>query len=752
MDKGKMPTIALCMIVKNEQHNLPRLFKSIAGLFDEVHITDTGSTDATPQVIDLWAVDQKNKYGTKVERHFFEWIHDFGAARNASFEFGKNCDYQMWLDADDTIENPEGFRAWRQNAMSLAQMWLANYDYAQDIKDQSVCSFSRERAISTKLPGKWAYFIHEGFMPSEPSKAQVSMTNGWFVKHHRKMEDLKQDKGRNLSIFSKHLDKLDHRMTFYYGKELFEAGDTRPSLKYLSAAAADPKLELHDKVLAMQFFSYAARTEANKLRPETAMNERTKLLVDAINMCHQGLILMPDRAEFYCSIGDCYLDMGAPMAALPNYAAAKFCLSAALPGQGVQSALYTFPMAYKEHPRLMLSRIYYNIGEFQKALDEAKDCFTLFGSKEAKEMITIIEDAIKVSIIPEANEAVKTDDIVITCPPQGMYSWDEEIAKRKGMGGSETACIEMAKNLHKLTGRKVKVFNIRDSDLVAESGVEYISNKKLNKYFSENIPKVHIAWRHNLNVTKAPTYAWCHDLVLPGVERGLNADKFLALTEFHKNFTIAMSGLDPNKILVTRNGVVSERFATKKEKKPFKFVFPSSPDRGLDRAMKVLDIVRAKYPEIELHVFYGFENLYKSGLTEKAMMMEEMIKERPWVKFHGFTQQDELIEHFKEAAYWLHPCDFIETSCITAIEMLCAGVYPITRRLGGLQNTLEKAESEGMAVMLPHDCITLDEFNAYADATIEAMDCEAYKRVSVDPKQFDWSAVAKEWVEMMDLK
>ena len=38
------------MIVRNEEDNLPRCLESVGGLFDEIVIVDTGSTDATREI------------------------------------------------------------------------------------------------------------------------------------------------------------------------------------------------------------------------------------------------------------------------------------------------------------------------------------------------------------------------------------------------------------------------------------------------------------------------------------------------------------------------------------------------------------------------------------------------------------------------------------------------------------------------------------------------------------------------------
>src|SRR5581483_3368607 len=50
MSCGVRPHVSLCMIVKNEEHNLPACLTPIVGLFNEIVVLDTGSSDCTRQV------------------------------------------------------------------------------------------------------------------------------------------------------------------------------------------------------------------------------------------------------------------------------------------------------------------------------------------------------------------------------------------------------------------------------------------------------------------------------------------------------------------------------------------------------------------------------------------------------------------------------------------------------------------------------------------------------------------------------
>jgi glycosyltransferase involved in cell wall biosynthesis len=90
-------TVALAMIVRDEEADLPACLDSVRGFFDEIVIVDTGSTDHTIRLA--------RKFGARVYR--FPWCDDFSVARN----YGLECvlsDYVFRMDADDRL--PKGQR------------------------------------------------------------------------------------------------------------------------------------------------------------------------------------------------------------------------------------------------------------------------------------------------------------------------------------------------------------------------------------------------------------------------------------------------------------------------------------------------------------------------------------------------------------------------------------------------------------------------------------------------------------------
>jgi glycosyltransferase involved in cell wall biosynthesis len=86
--------LSLCMIVRNEERNLPRCLDSVRGLASQSIVVDTGSTDASPRI----AAD----YGAEVIPFDFTVV-DFAAARNHAIARASGR-WILMLDADETLD------------------------------------------------------------------------------------------------------------------------------------------------------------------------------------------------------------------------------------------------------------------------------------------------------------------------------------------------------------------------------------------------------------------------------------------------------------------------------------------------------------------------------------------------------------------------------------------------------------------------------------------------------------------------
>jgi glycosyltransferase involved in cell wall biosynthesis len=104
-----MVKLSLCMIVKNEEKNLPACLDSVKNVVDELVVMDTGSSDRTIEIA--------QSYGAKVPT--FTWTNHFSAARNEALAHVTG-DWVLVLDADETLE---------PKAVAAIQAAIANPKY-----------------------------------------------------------------------------------------------------------------------------------------------------------------------------------------------------------------------------------------------------------------------------------------------------------------------------------------------------------------------------------------------------------------------------------------------------------------------------------------------------------------------------------------------------------------------------------------------------------------------------------------------
>lgn len=115
---NRTPRLSLCMIVKDEEEMLPDFLSATRGLYDELCVVDTGSSDDTVRLL-------RQTGAHLVER---PWDDDFAGARNASLALATG-DWILFLDADER-PNAELIAAVRaivhDASVGAASLWFEN--------------------------------------------------------------------------------------------------------------------------------------------------------------------------------------------------------------------------------------------------------------------------------------------------------------------------------------------------------------------------------------------------------------------------------------------------------------------------------------------------------------------------------------------------------------------------------------------------------------------------------------------------
>jgi glycosyltransferase involved in cell wall biosynthesis/tetratricopeptide (TPR) repeat protein len=282
--------------------------------------------------------------------------------------------------------------------------------------------------------------------------------------------------------------------------------------------------------------------------------------------------------------------------------------------------------------------------------------------------------------------------IVIFCGP-GLEKWSPEQIDRDGLGGSETAVVYVAKELV-AQGFRVMVY------AEAEGIWDGVYYRHHSKFVPENPIGLFIAWRNptliDLPIAAEKKFLWLHDVdsgdhLTP--ERAAKFDGLLILSEWHQGHLSEKYPFIPDeKYVIIGNGIDPDRFAIYSDsaidsaRDVNRFVYVSSPDRGLERALVFWPFIRKAYPEATLHVYYGWENYDRLGRDPSFKNWILDRAKQDGVSWYGRIGQRQLARELMKSGglFYPGPHPFEETFCISALEAQAAGCVPVTRDNGAL--------------------------------------------------------------------
>jgi len=307
---------------------------------------------------------------------------------------------------------------------------------------------------------------------------------------------------------------------------------------------------------------------------------------------------------------------------------------------------------------------------------------------------------------PRAARSPGKLDIIFFVGP-GFEPWNGETIARTGLGGSETMAWELARRLAK-RGHGVRLIGHVGPGAPAGTfdGVEFIG---CDEFFSGDYGgrpgarhcDVLISSRQpgvvddGAGITAGARILWLHDVHCgPQLthKRNIRFDRILALSNWHKSFLRRCYPLiDPEKILVTRNGIDLTRYDGRETRNARRAFYSSSPDRGLDVLLDVWPVVRKSIPDAELHVFYGFENWERSAddnERKKIAHLKAKLARTAGVRVRGRVNGEELAREQLRCGVWTFSTAFTETSCLTGMEAQAAGCRIVTSPLAALNETV----------------------------------------------------------------
>lgn len=724
--------ISACLIVKNDAARLERAVASVRPYVDEICIVDTGSTDGTAEIAERLA----DRFERFTACNFDDGdIADFSAARNRSFELASH-DTVLWLDSDDVVEGGAEIAdaiAWC-HGRSKGQPWRAMFGYAYDHDEGGRCISwqQRERIVYPKSKFHWVYRVHEGLTCVQPTEWQTLEPPQRIVWKHD-LDRRKPRSRRNLRILRDYVqrvgvDNVDSKTQFDLGIEFAKAGDHMLAIAWLTRFVQSSDLDDERVLACMQL------VEVLSFWPGREQ--------DAEVWAQKAIEIRPDWAEGYWAIAK----MAYAAAAKRTDSERRHLERAAhFVRKGLEKTPTVTRVAINPRDRAgdmqaMLFEIETRLGRYDQALDAARAC--LAARPDDVSVKLHVSEAER-----RANRAAKSTDIVIMCGVTNE-AWDPDTARQFGIGGSETAVIEMAKRLA-ASGARVRVF-CRCFTAGLYDGVEY---RPMNESDQASGCDLLIAWRNATLLEATPArvkWLWLHDTDPHGAnDWNLSlADRILVLSQWHAAHIAKQYPDHASRIEVTRNGIDLTRFDQTIERNPHKAIYSSSPDRGLDQLLAMWPRIREQVPDAELHVFYGMQ----AFPLEYQRMMAEKIAATPGAFLRGRVNQETLAKEMLSAGVWLHPSwadgrPFCETSCIGAMEATAAGLRIVCSGWGALPETAR------YGVLVHGDAIATDYQDHFVESAVVALTQAAdLWRPAIQGHArdaFSWDGVSKQWGPLM---
>jgi len=125
-----------------------------------------------------------------------------------------------------------------------------------------------------------------------------------------------------------------------------------------------------------------------------------------------------------------------------------------------------------------------------------------------------------------------------------------------------------------------------------------------------------------------------------------------------------------------------------KKGEPIKILHHNTPWRGLNVVLRAMQEI--KDPNITLDVYSStqvYGDQFKQQNDDQFKPLYEQAKQLPNVNYIGYKPNEYILEHMTDYDLYVYPSIFEETSCVSALEALAAGVHVITNNFGALYET-----------------------------------------------------------------
>ena len=748
--------IHLCIMVKNGGAQFEDMLLKNMHLIDKWSILDTGSSDNTIDIINNVLVDKK--YGNLYQEPFI----NFRDSRNRLLELaGTDCKFTLMLD-DTYIINGELRDFLNETRSDQFASSYSLYMKSDDIE------YASNRILKTDRNLKYLYKIHEVVQPDNNITVIIPFDKAYIFDGRFDYMEKRTMNRKDLDIrllFEELEDDPNNSRTYYYLAQTYNLLEKYEETYYwfIKRITHVNSGFIQEKIDAT---FEAARCANFKLNKPWAECEALYLQAYALDNSR------PDSLYF---LGIHHYLEKDNVTAFDYF---KRAFKIGYPSHCQYSLKPT--LSYHFLPKF-LAQLCYEFNDFKLG----EECCKLFIDKNAlgcdsyDVIISWYNIFININKMYQLKEPLilKINDgkpLLCFVADGGFEPWAGADICVKGVGGSETYIIEMARHIQKHGHYKVIVFcNTPNQEHTLFEDVEYIHLSKFHTFIKNTAVNVCIISRYSeyipvaINGLTENIYLVLHDLGPTGLVIPIHPKlkNIFCLSEWHvqyfltnfpqfKDITVPFYyGIDtakfenhimfPNCNNTSLSNNVNMTIIEKVVKIPYKFIYSSFPNRGLYQLLQMWPTIIHKYPDANLHIYSDINgkwvtSLFPELMTKIKTLLDEYSNTNTNIKYnihyHGWVSKTELSNAWATSEYWLYPCTFMETFCLTALESALSKTVAITNGLAALQNTVG---SRG--VCIDGDAST-DEWQSNAlNALFEIMETTE-KREGLIADNYKWAS------------
>ena len=236
-------------------------------------------------------------------------------------------------------------------------------------------------------------------------------------------------------------------------------------------------------------------------------------------------------------------------------------------------------------------------------------------------------------------------------------------------------------------------------------------------------------------------------------------DHIVSPSHWAKEQLVRFLKVPKEKISVISNGV-SDKF-TLSENKTKTFIYTSIPYKGLELLPRIIPLIQQRHPDAKFKIFSSM-SLY-GNIMDPYVDLYQDLKLLKNVEYSAAVDQDELIKHYQESAFFIHPNIWEETFCVSMAEAMKCGCYPIITNIGALSEVAtDKFSSivplEGTRTTEKYE-VTDNFINKFAEVCCTALDYfdndrTTYNQISKSAsnhisQKCDWEKISKQWEKLI---